>query len=121
MRGKEFDDLRDLDDGGAGDRSDPESFGDGELQALCGSEVDVEDEVFVAVGADEGDTEVADGGGDGVSEGLEGAAEGVHCCEMRGRLASGMSLGTRIEPQRSEKMDRVRQPYGAKTGITTCT
>ncbi len=79
--------MRDLDDRGSGDCDDPESFGDGEFQALCGSEVNVEDEVSVAFGADEGDSEVADGGGEGVSEGLDGGAEGVHYGEMPGRLA----------------------------------
>ncbi len=54
---------------------------------MCGSEVDVEDEVFVAFGANEGDAEVADGGGEGVSEGLDGGAEGVHYNEMPERLA----------------------------------
>ena len=53
---------------------------------MCRSEVDVENEVFVAVRADEGDSEVADGGGEGVSERLEGAAEGIHYCELRGEV-----------------------------------
>ena len=96
MGGEDFDDLGDLDDGGAGDGGDPEGFGYGELQACGGGEVDVEDEALVAGGADKGDCEVADRGGDGVGEGLEGGAEGVHCCEMCGRLASGGIEG--IEP-----------------------
>ena len=78
MRGDELDDLGHLDDGGAGDGGDAKGFGDGQLEALGGSEVEVEDEVLVAFGADERDAEVADWGGEGVGEGLDGVAEGVH-------------------------------------------
>ena len=86
MRRKEFDDLRDFNHGGTGDCGDPESFGDGEFQALRGSEVDINDYGFVAVGAEERDAEVADWGGKGVSEGLEGGTEDVHYREVRERF-----------------------------------
>ena len=81
MRGDKLDDLGHLDDGGAGDCGDAKGFGDGELEALGGGEVDVEDEILVAFGADEGDGEVMDWGGKGVGEGLDGVTEGVHGCE----------------------------------------
>ena len=89
MRGKKFDDLRHLHNGRAGDCGDTESFGDPKLQALCGRKVDVEDEFLIAVRTNEGDAEIADGGGQGVGERLKSGAKGVHCCEMGRKSTKG--------------------------------
>lgn len=66
MRGEEFENLREFDDGGAGDGGDAEGFGEGEGEAGGVLGVQVEDEGFVALGAEEGEAEGADGGGEGV-------------------------------------------------------
>ena len=41
---------------------------------------------MVTFRADEGDAKVADGGGEGASEGLDGGAKGLHGRQMSGRL-----------------------------------
>ena len=66
MRGEEFEDLRELDDGGTGDGGETEGFGERECEAGCVLGVYVEDEGLVAGGAEEGEADVADGGGEGV-------------------------------------------------------
>lgn len=58
--------MGELDDGGAGDGGESEGFGEGECEAGCVLRVDVEDEGFVALGAEEGEADVADGGGEGM-------------------------------------------------------
>lgn len=70
--------MRELDDGGAGDDGGAEGFGEGEFQAWGVGYVDVENERFVAVRAEEGEAEVVDWGGEGARYGLESGTEGVH-------------------------------------------
>lgn len=54
LRVEDLEKLRDLDDGGSGDDTDTETFADGKLEAVGGSEgVDVHNESLVAHGADE--------------------------------------------------------------------
>lgn len=76
---------------------------------MCGSEINVEDKVLVAFGADEGDAQVADGSGEGVGEGLDGVANGVHDREVSGRLARGGSdeLSLNYLSDRGMKTDRI--------------
>ena len=66
MGGEEFEDLREFDDRGTGNGGEAEDFGEGEREAGCVGGVDVEDEGFVALGAEEGEADVAEGGGEGV-------------------------------------------------------
>lgn len=73
-----LEDLRHLDDGGGGDDADAEALADGELEAVLVVEGHVKEQGLVAVLADDGDAEVADGGGEVVGDGLDGGAEGVH-------------------------------------------
>ena len=91
---------------------------------MRGSKIDVEDKVLVAVGTNEGDAEVTDWGGKGVGEGLEGGAEGVHDCQMPGRLARGgeCSIELEVAPKLGKRIlgpknDRLRPPYGAKAKV----
>ena len=61
---EELENLRDLDDGGGSDDGEAEGFGDCEGQAFrVGRYVEVEEEGAVALGADEGDKGVVEGGG----------------------------------------------------------
>lgn len=64
MRGlgaREFEDLGNLDNRGGEDDADAEGLGDGELEAGGVAGVEVEEEVLVAGGAEEGGCEVAEG------------------------------------------------------------
>jgi hypothetical protein len=61
LRVEQLEQLGDLDDGGGADDADAEAFGDGELDAFRGAEVDVVDERFVAFGAEQRDADVGDG------------------------------------------------------------
>lgn len=70
----ELEQLGHLDDGGGADDADAQTLGDGKLDALGGSQVDIVDEGFVANGADEGFTEVGDGFGEIVRDGLDSGA-----------------------------------------------
>ena len=71
--------MRNLDNGAAADDGDSEGFGDGETEAiLVGEWVNVEDEVLVALRADEGFAKGGDWGREVVSDGSEGRAEKIH-------------------------------------------
>lgn len=76
---EQFEDLRDFDNGGGGDDGEAEGFGEGEGEAGGGVEGEVEDEGFVAGGAEEGEAEGAEGWGEVVGYGLEVRPEEVHC------------------------------------------
>lgn len=78
LGGDELEDLGHLDDGGGADDADAEALGDGELDAFGVFNVNVEEDGLVALVADDGDAEVADGGGEVVGDGLEGRAKRVH-------------------------------------------
>lgn len=71
-------DLGNLDDGGGGDDADAQALADGELEAGLVVEGDVEEKSLVALLANDGHAEVADGRGEIVGDGLDGGAEGVH-------------------------------------------
>lgn len=63
---QQFEDLRDFDDRGSGDDAQPEAFRDGEFEAgeVRGwGEVEVEEDGFVAVGAEEVGAKGGEGGG----------------------------------------------------------
>lgn len=68
----ELEDLGHLDDGRGGNDADAEALGDAELQTLDIFEVNVEEDGTVALLADDGDAQVADGRGEVVRDGLNG-------------------------------------------------
>lgn len=74
FRVDELEQLWDFDDGGGAYDADAEAFGDGELEARGGAEVEVVDEVLVARLAEDGDAEVCDGRGQVLGDGLEKGA-----------------------------------------------
>ena len=62
---EEFEDLRDLDDGGGGDDGKTEGFGDRERKAIgVGGYVKIEKEGAVALGPEKADESVVDWGGE---------------------------------------------------------
>ncbi len=74
----ELEDLWNLYDGRGSDDANAKAFGDGELDAVGGVDVDVEEEGLVAGLAKNGDAKVMDGSGEVVGYGLEGIAKRVH-------------------------------------------
>lgn len=89
----DFEDLWDLDDGAEGDDADADCFGDEEGEAGAPRvDVEVEEEGFVAGGAEEGVSGLDEGGGEGVCEWEEVRAQEIHfavmCCF--GMWVSGM-------------------------------
>src|SRR5690606_5367167 len=93
-----------LDDGGGGDYAEAQSLGDGQLEAGLVGEVDIEEEGAVALLADEGDAQVADGRGEVVGYRLDDGAEGVHVCG--GGVGDIMGVVRGVLMRRREGPDR---------------
>lgn len=70
--------MRDFDDGRGSDDTNAKAFGDGELDAIGGGDVDVEEKGLVAGLAKDGNAKVVDGSGEVVGYRLEGIAKRVH-------------------------------------------
>ena len=85
----QFDHLRDFDDGGGGDDSEAEGFGDGEFHADAVADCEVVDEAAVAAVAEEHCCEILDCSWEAVGYGREDRAEGLFEGLHGGRSIAG--------------------------------
>jgi hypothetical protein len=92
LRVDELEELWNFDDGGRADDGDTEALGDGELEAFRLGGVHVEEQRLVACWADERGSEIGDGFGKIVRDGLDDGSEEVHSCGDRGVWDEGAQM-----------------------------